>query len=252
MSYFEEDDHNLSDEDEVVEVVDKPSKQDVVVDEEDIDFDDDDEDDDDDDDEDKMLKVMENKFKKERDADVNDNNEEEEEDYLGPKYTVNEGDDDEYEDDEDEYENDSQYLKKISQSVTSNQLLDLHPECVVHNLDEVQKMTKIYRNSDGIVIDDLHRTIPFMTKYEQTRILGQRAKQLQNGSSAFVDVPENVIDEHIIARIELDNKKIPFIIRRPLPNGGSEYWNVADLEIINETINASFIPKIPPTISNNT
>ena len=31
---------------------------------------------------------------------------------------------------------------------------------------------------------------------------------------------------------ELEEKKIPFIIRRPLPNGGSEYWNVSDLELL--------------------
>ena len=33
-----------------------------------------------------------------------------------------------------------------------------------------------------------------------------------------------------IAEKELEEKKIPFIIRRPLPNGGSEYWKVEDLE----------------------
>jgi len=32
-----------------------------------------------------------------------------------------------------------------------------------------------------------------------------------------------------IAQLEFKQKKLPFIIRRPLPNGGSEYWNVHDL-----------------------
>ena len=31
---------------------------------------------------------------------------------------------------------------------------------------------------------------------------------------------------------ELKQKKIPFIIRRPLPNGKSEYWDINDLEIL--------------------
>ena len=35
-----------------------------------------------------------------------------------------------------------------------------------------------------------------------------------------------------MAELELAEKRIPFIIRRPLPNGGSEYWNVKDLENI--------------------
>ena len=30
----------------------------------------------------------------------------------------------------------------------------------------------------------------------------------------------------------LEEKNIPVIIRRPLPNGSSEYWHLKDLEII--------------------
>jgi DNA-directed RNA polymerase I, II, and III subunit RPABC2 len=93
-------------------------------------------------------------------------------------------------------------------------------------------MVKVVRDKDGIIIDDLHKTIPYLTKYERARILGQRAKQINSGAIPFVKVPENVIDGYIIAEIELKQKKIPFIIRRPLPNGGSEYWKVHDLEDI--------------------
>ena len=45
-------------------------------------------------------------------------------------------------------------------------------------------------------------------------------------------VPENIIDGYIIAELELKEKKIPFIIRRPIPNGSCEYWHLKDLEII--------------------
>ena len=41
-----------------------------------------------------------------------------------------------------------------------------------------------------------------------------------------------MIDGYNIALLELEQKKIPFIIQRPMPNGGSEYWKVSDLEII--------------------
>ena len=41
-----------------------------------------------------------------------------------------------------------------------------------------------------------------------------------------------IIDGYIIAEEELKQKRIPFIIRRPLPNGGSEYWKLQDLEDI--------------------
>ena len=71
-----------------------------------------------------------------------------------------------------------------------------------------------------------------MSKYEKTRILGQRAKQLNSGNKPFIVVPKNIMDGYLIAQEELMQKKLPFIIRRPLPNGGSEYWRIKDLEIL--------------------
>ena len=34
------------------------------------------------------------------------------------------------------------------------------------------------------------------------------------------------------AEKELQEKRLPFIIMRPLPNGKCEYWNVNDLEYL--------------------
>lgn len=130
-------------------------------------------------------------------------------------------------DDDDDGEN---YLQKFDSSVNNNYILNFHPESIIQNYDEILSMTKVVRNQDGIIVDKLHRTIPYLTKYEKARILGQRAKQINSGAYPFVKVPENVIDGYIVAEIELQQKRIPFIIRRPLPNGGSEYWKVQDLE----------------------
>jgi DNA-directed RNA polymerase I, II, and III subunit RPABC2 len=135
-------------------------------------------------------------------------------------------------DDEDDDDDGEQYLQKFEQSVNDNYILNFHPESVLQNYNEILSMTNVVRNSDGIIIDSLHRTIPYLTKYEKARILGQRAKQINSGAYPFVKVPENVIDGYIIAEMELKLKRIPFIIRRPLPNGGSEYWKVQDLEDI--------------------
>ena len=65
-----------------------------------------------------------------------------------------------------------------------------------------------------------------------TRVIGQRAKQLDSGAKAFVKIPLNVIEGYHIAMLELEQKKMPFIIKRPYPNGGVEYWNVNDLEVL--------------------
>ena len=135
-------------------------------------------------------------------------------------------------DDDDDDDDGEQYLQKFEQSINKNYIANYHPESVLQNYDEILSMTKVVRNADGIIIDKLHRTIPYLTKYEKARILGQRAKQINSGAYPFIKVPENVIDGYIIAELELKQKRIPFIIRRPLPNGGSEYWKLQDLEDI--------------------
>ena len=124
------------------------------------------------------------------------------------------------------------YLKKFDKEINSNYILNNHPECALQNYDEILAMTKVVRDKNNIIIDDLHRTIPHLTKYERARILGQRAKQIECGATPFIKVPEDVIDGYLIASMELQQNRIPFIIRRPMPNGGSEYWKVGDLENI--------------------
>jgi len=139
---------------------------------------------------------------------------------------------DDSDEDEDEDGDGEMYLKKFDKETNDNYLLNFHPESTLHNYDEVLAMTKVVRDKNGVIVDALHKTIPYLTKYERARVLGQRAKQINTGASVFVKVPENVIDGYLIAELELIEKRIPFIIRRPLPNGGSEYWSIKDLENI--------------------
>ena len=140
--------------------------------------------------------------------------------------------DGESDDEEDDDEDDLLYLQKFNAEVNKNYLANAHPECVANNYDEIVVLTKVIRDGQNNIIDPLHRTLPYLTKYERTRVLGQRAKQINSGSTVFVKVPENMIDGHLIAEIELVQKRIPFILRRPIPGGGCEYWNLKDLEIV--------------------
>ena len=137
-----------------------------------------------------------------------------------------------YDDDDEEEDDDPYYLQKFNTEINRNYLEEAHPECVANNYDEISALTTVVRDSNNNVIDPLHRTIPYLTKYEKTRILGYRAKQINSGSRPFVKVPENMIDGYLVAQIELAQKRIPFILRRPIPGGGCEYWNLKDLEII--------------------
>ena len=128
-------------------------------------------------------------------------------------------------DDEEEY-------KKFDEEINFNFVKKNHPESLTSNAVEIEKLCVIKRNTNQEIDDELHRTLPILTKYEKTRILGQRAKQLNNGSKALIPVPADILDGYLIAQLELQKKVLPFIIRRPLPNGNSEYWKLNDLEII--------------------
>ena len=137
---------------------------------------------------------------------------------------------DEYDSDDDDMD---KKLKKFDSEVRDEYLANFHPECMIQNYDEIYNLARVVRDDRGIIVDELHKTLPILTKYERTRVLGQRAKQINDGAMPFVKVPEGVIDGYLIALKELEEKKIPFIIRRPLPNRGSEYWHLEDLQIIN-------------------
>ena len=127
---------------------------------------------------------------------------------------------------------DDDYLQKFDENIKKNYIQNNHPECLIDNLHLVESLSKITRNNDGIIIDDYHKTVPFLTKYEKTRVIGQRIQQLNNGAKVYINISDNIIDNNVIAEIELKEKKIPFIIRRPLPDNSFEYWKLQDLELI--------------------
>ena len=135
-------------------------------------------------------------------------------------------------DDSDEDSDEEDDLQKFNNTDKNDIITKFHPELYNHNYDEIQTMTKIVRNNNGMIVDPLHKTLPFITKYEKARILGERTKQLNAGAQPFVEIDDNVIDGYLIALKEFDEKKIPFIIKRPLPNGGCEYWKVSDLVML--------------------
>lgn len=77
------------------------------------------------------------------------------------------------------------------------------------------------------------KTFPFIFEYEQTRILAVRTEQIANGCSALVK-PYPYETPFQIAVREYLEKKIPLKIKRPLPDGTVEEWDLKDLEIIHD------------------
>lgn len=79
-----------------------------------------------------------------------------------------------------------------------------------------------------------YTSLPFMTKYEFDQIIGLRTVHLSRGAMSMVDMPADFkvktnMELRQIAIKELIEKKLPYIIKRTMPNGVNEYWPVAKL-----------------------
>ena len=107
-----------------------------------------------------------------------------------------------------------------------------HPECRLDYIENVLQKLPLdsYPADNGK--DKRHRSVPYLTQFERTKIIGFRAEQLANGNRPFVPVPEHITDVVDIARLELEAKRLPFIIKRPMPDGTFEYIRLSDLIIV--------------------
>jgi DNA-directed RNA polymerase I, II, and III subunit RPABC2 len=93
-------------------------------------------------------------------------------------------------------------------------------------IEDIADINKKYNPSKNI-------TNNILSKYERVKILGMRAEQLQRGAQPLVDISKfRDISPLNIAKRELEERKLPFIICRTLPNGLSEYWKLDDMIII--------------------
>lgn len=93
--------------------------------------------------------------------------------------------------------------------------------------DDVQKI----KTADP----SLYKSLPFMTKYEFDQVIGLRTIHLARGAIPFVEVKKNIeknMNLRGVALQELKESKLPYIIKRPMPNGKTEYWKVSDLSLV--------------------
>tara|TARA_Y100000389_G_scaffold132292_1_gene129705 strand:- start:25 stop:375 length:351 start_codon:yes stop_codon:yes gene_type:complete len=72
---------------------------------------------------------------------------------------------------------------------------------------------------------------PYLTKFEKTKVIAERAQQISNGSKTLLKNPTAYNSPYEMALEELRQKKIPFIIKRPVANH-FEYWKLEDLHIL--------------------
>lgn len=145
--------------------------------------------------------------------------------------------DEDYNENENESDNGDEKYRKINEVFRKNYIIETHPESQSHTDEEIHALARVVRDKTGGIVDPLHKTLPILTKYEKTRILGIRTKQLNGGAEPFITskintTTDKIVDGYHIALRELEEKRLPFIISRPLPGGGTEYWYLQDLEVL--------------------
>lgn len=236
-AFLEEEDDLLPSEDEEEDIEDNLDPDAVDIENENSEIDSDEEDEDEDDEEEKedddevneedipkVLSQKKNKKSTKKNKKSTRYQEEEEED---------EDENFIYDENEDELlEDKDEYYQKVKNHVERSRIFEDHPELRKVNHEEIEALCQVVRDAKGRIIDPLHTTLPFLTKYEKADILGKRAAQINEGAQLFVDVDPSIIDGSLIALKEFEEKKIPFIIQRPLPNGAMEYWRLQDLEYL--------------------
>lgn len=100
-------------------------------------------------------------------------------------------------------------------------LYNQHPETVLQYVEAITPK-----------LNEPKKSTPFLTNFERTKIIGFRATQLSLGARPFITVPFHVTDIKEIARLELQERRLPYILKRPMPNGTFEYWRLTDLMIL--------------------
>lgn len=73
----------------------------------------------------------------------------------------------------------------------------------------------------------------YLTKFEKTRVLGQRSHQIATGAPPLVDIT-GLDDAFSIALKELEQGKIPFKIIRAYPDGDIEELSVSQMRFITD------------------
>jgi len=120
---------------------------------------------------------------------------------------------------------------------TYRKLIETNKELTESEQAELEKKIKEIKDREIIEIEQPHEPVeipvekgkitigpPTLTRFEKARITGARALQLSLGAPPFIAIPKTARTSLDIAMEELEQRVIPIVIRRVLPN--SDYQNI--------------------------
>ena len=101
-------------------------------------------------------------------------------------------------------------------------VLDMEKD-IIENIEDINVFNKNYN-----ILMKQNKSSKVLSKYEKTKILSKRCEQLESGCTPLIKDYSKYDNIYDIALEELNEKKIPFILKRFI-NGKYEYWKLEDM-----------------------
>jgi len=117
-------------------------------------------------------------------------------------------------------------IKEGKKELTEKELSALDKECKIIENREIIEIDPVHEAQEIELTDKgkIQMGPPTLTRFEKARIMGARALQLSMGAPPFIEIPPSAKTSLDIALGELEQRIIPIVIRRRLPNG--DYQNI--------------------------
>jgi DNA-directed RNA polymerase subunit K/omega len=163
-----------------------------------------------------------------------DNSDDEDTDVENSEDSEDEEDEEEQEDEDEDEEDEEDSEIEDNYENNNNVIIYSDDENEVNtdkNININQVKTDSIKYLDAKIIKEFLNkpkiTLPLITKFEYSKIKAIRITQLSNNANPFIKTTSSNIEE--IADEEIKQMKLPFIIKRNLPNGEYELWKLSEL-----------------------
>ena len=103
-------------------------------------------------------------------------------------------------------------------------------------MDNHPEVKPVFRTEVAENVKKPRITREYFTKYEYTALLATRAQQLSEGAKPLVSLDGLKTSDPMfvwnVAKREIENRKLPFIVRRQMPDATAEFWSAQEMEVM--------------------
>ena len=119
----------------------------------------------------------------------------------------------------------------IDAETETESLTNINNETELTENNEDDTINELYYESETteVIVNDKDRiTLPRLSKYERTRILSERTRQIAEGAKVLIRTNKK-ISPYELALLELKHNVLPFKVIRKRPDNKIEIWKLNEL-----------------------